>query len=78
MPQKIDAQKLSDLHQKILDFTAKRGWNPPAQNLAKSVMIESAELLEHFQWDTNEDDLKKKNSLKLVMRWPILFGTSSI
>ena len=37
------------------------GWNPSAQNVAKSVVIEAAELLEHFQWDNKEEDLKKKN-----------------
>lgn len=58
---KLDTEKLAELHQKILDFNINRGWNPSAQNLAKSVVIEAAELLEHFQWDNDEDDLKKKN-----------------
>lgn len=58
---KLDTKKLSELHTKILEFNEKRGWNPSAQNIAKSVVIEAAELLEHFQWDNNEEDLKKKN-----------------
>lgn len=58
---KLDTKKLAELHEKILEFNAKRGWNPSAQNIAKSVVIEAAELLEHFQWDNDEDDLKKKN-----------------
>jgi NTP pyrophosphatase (non-canonical NTP hydrolase) len=58
---KLDAQQLSELHQKMVEFNSKRGWNPSAQNLAKSVVIEAAELLEKFQWDNSEDDLKKKN-----------------
>lgn len=58
---KLDIKKLAELHEKILEFNAKRGWNPSAQNIAKSVVIEAAELLEHFQWDNDEDDLKKKN-----------------
>lgn len=58
---KLNAKKLSELHQKILKFNQQRGWNPSAQNIAKSVVIEAAELLEHFQWDKDEDDIKKKD-----------------
>lgn len=58
---KLNAKKLAELHEKILEFDKKRGWNQPVQNIAKSVVIEAAELLEHFQWDENEDDLKKKD-----------------
>ncbi len=58
---KLDVNKLAELHEKILEFNSRRGWNPSAQNVAKSVVIEAAELLEHFQWDNKEEDLKKKN-----------------
>jgi NTP pyrophosphatase (non-canonical NTP hydrolase) len=58
---KLNPKKLAELHQKILEFNTDRGWDPSAQNIAKSIVIEAAELLEHFQWDKNEDDLKKKN-----------------
>jgi len=58
---KLDTKKLAILHKKILEYNSKRGWDPSAQNIAKSVVIEAAELLEHFQWDNNEDDLKKKD-----------------
>ena len=58
---KLDTKKLAELHENILEFNARRGWTPSAQNIAKSVVIEAAELLEHFQWDNDEDDLKKKN-----------------
>lgn len=51
---KLNSQKMALLHQKILEFAAPRGWNPSAQGLAKSVVIEAAELLEHFQWDNTE------------------------
>jgi dCTP diphosphatase len=36
---------------KILKFQSDRGWDPTPSSLAKSIIIESAELLEHFQWD---------------------------
>lgn len=46
---------------RIKEFTRNRDWeqfHSPA-NLAKSIVIESAELLEHFQWDENGYDLAK-------------------
>lgn len=46
----MNLKKFSDLHQKILDFNKNRGWHPSSEDLAKSVVIESAELLEIFQW----------------------------
>jgi NTP pyrophosphatase (non-canonical NTP hydrolase) len=58
---KLNAKKLSELHENILKFNSQRGWNPSAQNIAKSVVIEAAELLEHFQWDNTDEDLKKKD-----------------
>lgn len=41
------------IQQKIKRYLEERGWDTlrPA-DLAKSVMIEGAELLEHFQWNT--------------------------
>ena len=51
--------KLEQLKNKIRQFISDRDWeqfhNP--ENLAKSVAIEAAELLECFQWD-NEYDLE--------------------
>lgn len=43
-------QELKDL---IIKFRDERGWRErhAPQNLAMSIAIEAAELLEHFQWD---------------------------
>ena len=44
--------RISDLKEKVAAFKKERGWgkhNNPAQ-LAMSISIEAAELLEHFQW----------------------------
>ncbi len=44
---------------KILDFRNKRNWHitdTPA-NLAKSIIIEAAELLENFQWSDRATDI---------------------
>jgi dCTP diphosphatase len=57
----LDTKKLAELHEKILKFNAVRGWDPSAQNIAKSVVIEAAELLEHFQWDSQDYGPKEKN-----------------
>lgn len=47
---------LSELRQRLRHFAAERDWaqfhNP--KNLAASVAIEAAEILEHFQWLTPE------------------------
>ena len=49
--------ELKDLEAKMHDFVASKGWydadSPKAQtprNLAASLAIEAAEVLEHFQW----------------------------
>ena len=42
---------------KILKFRDERGWKPyhTPENLAKSISIEAAELLECFQWNQETD-----------------------
>lgn len=45
---------------KITDFNNARGWNPACVDSAKSIVIEAAELLEHFQWDESSKDLAVK------------------
>lgn len=46
---------IEEIHQKLREFTEARDWKqyhtPPA--LARSVVIEAAELLELFQWSDN-------------------------
>lgn len=48
--------KTATIHQlktAVAKFVAERGWqkNQTARNLAASIAIEAAELLEHWQWD---------------------------
>lgn len=45
----------------VNDFNKARGWNPLSSDIAKSIVIEAAELLEHFQWD--ETDKEHRGSL---------------
>lgn len=48
---------LSDLQQIVAKFRDERGWkkyhNP--KNLVISILVEAAELAEHFQWETTEE-----------------------
>ncbi len=49
---------MDELKQRIQKFREERDWDQfhsPA-NLAKSICIEAAELLEHFQWSETGDD----------------------
>ena len=44
----------------IIDFRNERGWetNDKPENLAKSIIIEAAELLENYQWGSDHADLE--------------------
>ncbi|MBD3362235.1 nucleotide pyrophosphohydrolase [Candidatus Dojkabacteria bacterium] len=44
----------------IIEFNDKRGWDPEPVDSAKSIVIESAELLEHFQWDATDQRKDEK------------------
>lgn len=50
---------MEKLIEKVLKFNKERDWGQfhTPENLAKSLVIEAAELLENFQWD-NEFDLE--------------------
>lgn len=50
---------MKDIIQEIIKFRDDRGWesNDKPENLAKSIIIEAAELLENYQWGPNHADL---------------------
>ncbi len=50
---------MQDLQKKLLDFAAARDWKQfqSPKNLAMSISIEAAELMEHFQWLTPEESV---------------------
>lgn len=52
---------MKNIEIKIKKYIEARGWdNGTPGDMAKSISIESAELLEHFQWgNTTVEDLKK-------------------
>ncbi|QWQ38283.1 nucleotide pyrophosphohydrolase [Gemella sp. zg-570] len=51
---------MEELKKTIVEFREKRGWieSNTEANLARSIIIEAAELLEHFQWQDNNFDKK--------------------
>lgn len=61
----------------IIDFRNKRGWNlsDNPESLAKSIIIEAAELLENFQWGNvskNEENIREE--LADVLIYAIAFA----
>lgn len=62
---KVTVIKLRELVRKSRET---RGWNPNLKNIAISLALESAELLEHFQWEDWEETIrseKEKEEIKL-------------
>lgn len=51
----LDSLKLA-----LRDFAAERNWQPfhTPKNLAMAMIVEAAELVEHFQWATAEESMQ--------------------
>ncbi len=67
---------MEDVRSAVVDFTKERDWDQfhsPA-NLAKSIVIESAELLECFQWNDDFDKEKVCEELADVVNYSILLA----
>jgi len=61
----------------IIEFRDKRGWNltDRPDNLAKSIIIEAAELLENFQWGSQSSNLENiKEEIADVLIYSIAFA----
>lgn len=66
-----------ELINKILKFRNDRNWEQfhTGQNLAKSIVIEAAELLEVYQWDDKEKSVDKvKEELADVLIYCVLLA----
>lgn len=65
-----------DILDRINKFVSDRDWEQfhSPENLAKSIIIESAELLEHFQWDNNFDHEEIKEELADVIIYAYMFA----
>lgn len=65
---------MKELIEEIIRFRDERNWkkyHTPA-NLAKSIAIEAAELLENFQWDENYDHENMCDELADIMIYSIM------
>ncbi|MBN1623866.1 MAG: nucleotide pyrophosphohydrolase [Clostridia bacterium] len=65
---------MKKLIEEIIRFRDERNWkkyHTPA-NLAKSIVIEAAELLENFQWDDNYDHENMSDELADIMIYSIM------
>ncbi|HEX9007915.1 MAG TPA: nucleotide pyrophosphohydrolase [Patescibacteria group bacterium] len=61
----METKKISSLIKRIKKFNDSRGWKPVPQDVAKSIVLEAAELLEHFQWDEGKTDLVGKDMTEI-------------
>ncbi len=61
---------LQELLQKIIDFRDERDWGQfhSPKNLAMALMVEAAELAEHFQWLTEEQSRQLSGEKKEEIR----------
>lgn len=61
---------------KIRAFMAERDWQQfhTPENLAKSISIEAAELLEHFQWSGKADHAEVAGELADVLTYALLLA----
>lgn len=62
--------------QQLRRFVSERDWKQfhTSENLAKSISIEAAELLELFQWSSNADESDIKDELADVLTYCILLA----
>ncbi len=67
---------LGELNQALSDFVAERDWDQfhTPENLAKSISIEAAELLEHFQWQSDPDFEGLQDELADVLTYCLLLA----
>ena len=60
---------MDDIKKELLMFQKERDWKKfhTPENLAKSISIEAAELLEHFQWQNEYDENEVADELADVL-----------
>jgi dCTP diphosphatase len=62
------SSEINELVEALLDFRKKRDWKQfhTPKNLAISISLEAAELLEHFQWAIGEEELSTEKRLEIA------------
>lgn len=65
-----------ELLQRLRQFVAERDWNQfhTPENLAKSISIEAAELLELYQWNSEADTSRVREELADVITYCLLLA----
>lgn len=65
-----------ELNKALSDFVAERDWDQfhTPENLAKSISIEAAELLEQFQWNSDPDFEQLRDELADVLTYCLLLA----
>ena len=60
---------MKEIHDELIMFQKDRDWKKfhTPENLAKSISIEAAELLEHFQWQNEYDEYEVAEELADVL-----------
>ena len=68
--------ELQQITERIKTFTKERDWEQfhTPENLAKSISIEAAELLEHFQWNNEYDKDEVADELADVLNYCFLMA----
>ena len=67
---------MDEVSKAVVDFTRERDWDQfhSPENLAKSIAIESGELLDCFQWNSEFDKEKVCSELADVVNYSILLA----
>lgn len=67
---------MNELKEELIKFQTERDWKKfhTPENLAKSISIEAAELLEHFQWGKDYDIDEVADELADVFNYCILMA----
>ena len=73
---KLFGGTMEEVIEKLIEFRDNRDWKQfhTLDNLAKSISIESAELLENFQWDDNYDKDDVEEELADVLIYSFLMA----
>jgi NTP pyrophosphatase (non-canonical NTP hydrolase) len=68
--------RIDDLMKRIVAFRDDRDWAQfhTPENLAKSIMIEGGELLEHFQWGDSYDEREIAEELADILIYAFLLS----
>ncbi len=73
---KRESKLVEELIKRITKFRDDRDWKQfhSPENIAKSIVIEAAELLENFQWNSEFDEGNVKEELADVMNYCLLLA----